>query len=301
MEVHQLTYFTAIVDEGSFTAAADRLHVSQSGVSTQVAKLERELGQALFTRGRAVALTPVGQALLPLAREVLAGLHGISAIADEFAGAIRGTVRLGAIPGCTIPGFLDVVAGLRKTHPGIALRLSEGTASELHRGLLDNTLDIALTGYAGDPPSGVETQLVRKEKLVAYAASDLPLPATPSLKDVQQYVVLCLAGDSGIRNAYDRACERAGLAPRVDIEASSPLTLIGLAERGAGVAVLPATAAATTTLRRAAISDAVVPACLGLISKPDRRSPAVRLVLDNLGTALAATPARRGRRAGRGR
>lgn len=288
MEIHQLEYFTAIVDEGSFTAAAHRLHVTQSGVSTQVAKLERELGQPLFARGRTVALTPAGEALLPLARNVLVGLEAISATAEEFAGAIRGTVRLGVFPGCAIPGFLDVVAGFRKTHPGITLRMREDTASELHRSVLDSSLDIALTGYAGEAPAGVATHLVRQQRLCAFSTGDLLLPDEPTVADVQQHPVLCLPSGSGVRSAYDRACELAGRSPRVDIEASSPHTLLGLAERGGGVAVLPSTAA--TGLDRAAITDASVPACLGLISKPEPRSPATRLVLESLTTALALRP-----------
>lgn len=66
MEMHQLRYFAAVVDEGTFTGAAHRLHVSQSGISTQIAKLERELGQQLLDRGgRRVGLTPAGEAVLP--------------------------------------------------------------------------------------------------------------------------------------------------------------------------------------------------------------------------------------------
>src|SRR5215208_6860197 len=120
MDLHQLRYLTAIVDEGSFTTAAASLHVSQSGVSAQLAKLERELGQQLLDRtGRTVTLTPVGKAVLPMAREVLATLDAITHTAAEFADAVRGPVRLGTITGCAVPGFLDVVADLGKTHPGI--------------------------------------------------------------------------------------------------------------------------------------------------------------------------------------
>ncbi|MDQ0767221.1 LysR family transcriptional regulator [Streptomyces canus] len=76
MEMHQLRYFAAIVDEGTFTAAAHRLHVSQSGISTQVAKLE--LGQQLLDRsGRQIRLTPAGEAVLPLVKSALATLEAI--------------------------------------------------------------------------------------------------------------------------------------------------------------------------------------------------------------------------------
>lgn len=288
MEVHQLRYFTAIADAGTFSAAAELLHVSQSGVSTQLAKLEHELGQGLFARGRTVALTPAGEALLPLAREVLTGLEAIAATAEEFAGAIRGAVRLGVFPGCALPGVLDVVAGLQRTHPGIALTMSEGTAVELRRDVLDNRLDIALSGYAGEVPAGLDSLLVREERLFAFHARDLALPDAPMLREVQQHIILCLPPGSGIRDAYDDACEKAGVAPRVDIEASSPHTLIGLADRSGGIAILPSTTVTATTLRGDEIADALTPARLGLISRPGQRSPAVRLVLDKLTSSLNA-------------
>lgn len=288
MEVHQLRYLAAIADEGSFTAAATKLRVSQSGVSTQLAKLERELGQSLFVRGRALSLTPSGQAVLPLAREVLAGLDAITFTAAEFADAVRGPVRLGMIPGCTIPGFLDVVASLGTTHPGIALKVSEGGAADLQRGILERTLDVALTGYADALPPGLDNHLVADEQLHAFAAKGIALGAHPRLKELQRHPVLCLPSGSGIRAAYDSSCARAGIEPRVDIEASSPLTLLGLAERGGGVAVLPTAVDRRRSLTAAPITDARVHARLGLISHPDQPSPAVRVVIGKLTDALSS-------------
>jgi DNA-binding transcriptional LysR family regulator len=287
MEVHQLRYFAAIADEGSFTAAAARLHVSQSGVSTQLGKLERELGQRLFTRGRTLGLTPAGQAILPLAREALAGLDAIVYTAAEFAEAVRGPVRLGTIPGCTIPGFLDVIANLRRTDPGITLHVDEGSTEELQHGVLERTLDIALVGYAGTLRAEFAQHLVSDEQLHVFAAPDVALGPRPGLADVQRHPVLCLPGGSGIRAAYDQSCARAGLDARVDIEASSPLTLLGLAEHGGGVAVLPSAITATGNLTATPIEDADVHARLSLISHHEQPSPAVRVVFDRLSQAVA--------------
>ncbi|GAA3168151.1 MULTISPECIES: LysR family transcriptional regulator [Streptomyces] len=287
MEVHQLRYFAAIAVEGSFTAAAARLHVSQSGVSTQLAKLERELGQRLFTRGRTLGLTPAGQAILPLARETLAGLDAIAHTAAEFADAVRGPVRLGTIPGCTVPGFLDVVACLRRTDPGITLHVIENDTAELQHGILDRTLDIALVGYAGTLRTEFVQHLVSDEQLHVFAAPDVALGPRPRLADVQRHPVLCLPLGSGIRAAYDRSCARVGLEARIDIEASSPLTLLGLAERGGGVAVLPSAIAAPRSLTATPIKDAHVHARLSLISHHEQPSPAVRVVFGKLAEAVA--------------
>jgi DNA-binding transcriptional LysR family regulator len=222
-----------------------------------------------------------------LAREALASLDAITYTAAEFADAVRGPVRLGTIPGCIIPGFLDVVAGLGTTHPGITLRVSEGSATELQRGIRDRSLDIALTGYAGALPPEFANQLVTDEQLHAFALSDLGLGARPRLADVQRHPVLSLPLGSGIRAAYDQSCAKLGLDPRVDIEASSPLTLLGLAERGGGIAVLPRTIETAGSLVVAPIRDATVHAKLGLITHREQPAPAVRLVTEKLTAALS--------------
>src|SRR4030081_1171298 len=91
MEMHQLAYLVAVAEEANFTRAARRLHVAQPGVSAQIARLERELGQQLFDRsGRTVRLTEVGAAVLPYARAALGAVAGARLAVDELAGLGRG-------------------------------------------------------------------------------------------------------------------------------------------------------------------------------------------------------------------
>ncbi|MFJ4189558.1 LysR family transcriptional regulator [Kitasatospora sp. NPDC089509] len=288
MEMHQLRYFAAVVDEGSFTAAAARLHVSQSGVSTQVAKLENELDQQLLDRsGRKVRLTPVGEAVLPLARNALATLDAIQHTAAEFADAVRGRVRLGMIMGCSIPPFLDTVADLGRTHPGVELSLHEGHSDLLQSQVLAGSLDLALIGYAGEVSPGLEVTVVIDDPIAAVVPVGHPLDrAELQLSDLRGEKILCLSPGTGLRAAYDRSCAQLGLVPRVDIEASSPVAVLRLAERGAGVAVLSASAVEDPGLRAVPLTDAGTNARLGLVARPDQRSPAVRLLRSRLKAAL---------------
>nr|BFD92760.1 LysR substrate-binding domain-containing protein [Kitasatospora sp. Xyl93] len=291
MEMHQLRYFAAVVDEGTFTAAAARLHVSQSGISTQVAKLERELGQQLLDRaGRQVRLTPAGEAVLPLAKNALATLEAIQHTAAEFADAVRGRVRLGMIMGCSIPPFLDAVADLGRSHPGIELSLHEGHSEDLQAQVLAGSLDLALIGYAGEVSPGLEATVAVDEPIAAVVPVGHPLDrARLRLADLRGEKILCLSPGTGIRAAYQDSCRRLGLDPRVDIEASSPVALLRLAERGAGVAVLSASSAAGTAgagLRTVPLADAATCARLGLVARHDQPSPAVRLLRARLRAAL---------------
>ncbi|MFD5466039.1 LysR family transcriptional regulator [Kitasatospora sp. NPDC127059] len=290
MEMHQLRYFAAVVDEGSFTAAAARLHVSQSGVSTQVAKLERELGQQLLDRaGRRIQLTPAGEAILPLAKNALATLDAIRHTAAEFADAVRGRVRLGMIMGCSIPPFLDTVADLGRTHPGIELSLHEGHSDLLQSQVLAGALDLALIGYAGEVAPGLEVGVVVDDPIAAVVPAGHPLDRTGlKLADLRGEKILCLSPGTGLRAAYDRSCAQLGLEPRVDIEASSPTAVLRLAERGAGVAVLSPSAVEGAGLRAVPLTDAATNARLGLVARPDQHSPAVRLLRDKLTAAMRA-------------
>ncbi|MBD0694210.1 LysR family transcriptional regulator [Streptomyces sp. CBMA123] len=288
MEMHQLRYFAAVVDEGSFTAAAARLHVSQSGVSSQVAKLERELGQQLLDRsGRRVCLTPVGEAILPLAKNALATLDAIQHTAAEFADAVRGRVRLGMIMGCSIPPFLDTIADLGRTHPGIELSLHEGHSDLLQSQVLAGALDLALIGYAGEVPQGLEVGVVLDDPIAAVVPVGHSLDRTGlTIADLRGEKILCLSPGTGLRAAYDRSCAQLGLDPRVDIEASSPAALLRLAERGAGVAVLSASSLEGAGLRAVPLTDARTTARLGLVARRDQHSPAVRLLRAKLTAAM---------------
>src|SRR3954470_19563044 len=96
MELRQLEYFVAVAEEANFTRAAERVHISQSGVSAQIRVLEQDLGATLFDRaGRAATLTPAGDAALAHARTVLAAVDALREAVDGVTGLIRGRLVVG--------------------------------------------------------------------------------------------------------------------------------------------------------------------------------------------------------------
>src|SRR3954454_22487022 len=98
MELRQLEYFLAVAETANFTRAAERVHISQSGVSAQVRALEQELGQPLFDRsGKAVRLTDAGAAVLPHARAALAAGNAVREAVDELTGLVHGHVSVGMV------------------------------------------------------------------------------------------------------------------------------------------------------------------------------------------------------------
>src|SRR6478752_3140575 len=121
MELHQLRYFLAVVDEGSFTAAAEAVQISQSGISTQIQKLERELGLSLIDRSaRRVAVTDAGATLVPHARQAVAA---VTTAAQEIRGLVVGSLRVATVTGLVWPRLFDALAAVHAQHPGIDIRL----------------------------------------------------------------------------------------------------------------------------------------------------------------------------------
>ncbi|HEU5418674.1 MAG TPA: LysR substrate-binding domain-containing protein [Streptosporangiaceae bacterium] len=246
MELHQLEYFVAVAEEGSFTRAAARVHVAQPGVSAQVRRLESELGQRLLDRsGRAVRLTDAGTAVLPFARAALSAVANARLAVDELAGLVRGQVTVGMVSGCSIPVMPELLAGFHERYPGVSIALSEDASDRLTGLLGDGRMDLALIGSAGPVVAGLQTAVVADEALVAAVSTASPLTARTTLpvEALRDHPLICLPRGTGVRAALDAACGRAGFQPRIVLEATALPMVAQLAGRGLGVAILPASSA----------------------------------------------------------
>ncbi len=242
MELRQLEYFLAVVDEASFTRAAARVRVAQPGVSAQVRRLERELGQPLLDRtGRSVRLTEAGAAVLPYARAALAAVAGARRTVDELAGLLRGHVAIGTVTACAYADLSEILAGFHAAHPGVEIRLSEDTSDRLLDGLRGGDLDLALVGLSTAPPQGIATQTIVDESLVLGVSHDDPFAGRTAvtLKAATGRPLISLPRGTGLRTCFDHACAAAGLEPRIAFEASDLRVLTQLASRGLGAAILP--------------------------------------------------------------
>lgn len=124
MELRQLEYFVAVAEERNFTRAAERVHISQSGVSAQIRRLERELGAELFDRSaRTVTLTVAGKAALAHARTALAAAGAVGQAVGEVSDLIRGRLTVGMVVGCTVTPLFEALAAFHRDHPGVELSL----------------------------------------------------------------------------------------------------------------------------------------------------------------------------------
>jgi DNA-binding transcriptional LysR family regulator len=296
MELRQLRYFVTVVEEANFTRAAERLRVAQPGVSAQIRRLERELGEELLDRsGRTVRLTEVGAAVLPYARAALSAVSGVRAAVAEFTGLTRGHVTVGMVSSMSthavdLPALLS---GFHRRHPAVEITLSEAGSGALLDELRAGRLDVAFVGLAGDPPPGVDVQVITDEPLVAIVSPDDPLAATGemTLEELARRNLIGLPPGTGIRACVEEAFAALGLRPHFAFEAGHPPLLARLAGRGLGVAVLPASVMEGRTDELHAI--ALRPVVRGRLAFAWRSEgtagPAARTFVAHARAALAAT------------
>ncbi|MYR07276.1 LysR family transcriptional regulator [Gordonia sp. SID5947] len=237
MELRQLEYFVAVAAESGFTTAAARVHTTQPNISAQIRGLERELGAELFDRsGRRVALTDAGRAALPAARDALAAAESVRQAVADVNQVLRGHLSVGMVDGCTVRPLFTTLGLFRDRHPGVGLSLTEGASDGLVARVLRGELDVALAGYAGDLPDGVDELPVVRERVVAALPLNHPLSSKKvlSLRDLHNHPVLGLPRGAGIRTAFDRGAGDV----RTALEASSPDAVVELVASGLGIGVL---------------------------------------------------------------
>jgi DNA-binding transcriptional LysR family regulator len=293
MELRQLEYFVAVAEEANFTRAAERVHISQSGVSAQIRQLERELGAELFDRsGRRATLTAAGTAALDHARAVLANVGAVRHAVEEVAGLIRGRLEVGMVTGCDITPFFDALVSFRLAHPGVEISLIEANSDRLTERVRSGMTNLALIGAAGGPPQGLDAMTIISEPLVAAVPVGHPLAkrVRVSLADLSEFPIVCMPEGAGIRLVFDEACAAEGVERNIELQASSPSAVVNLALRGLGVAILSEsmTADHKRDLKALAIADIEIPAVLALIWK-GTGNPACRELVQHCREAFHQT------------
>jgi DNA-binding transcriptional LysR family regulator len=290
MELRQLEYFVAVAEEANFTRAAQRVHISQSGVSAQVRQLEAELGHQLFDRSTRVAkLTAAGAAALRPARAALAAASSVQEVVDEVAGLFRGQLRVGMVIGCTITPLFIAMEKFHHDHPGVALSVQEDNSDHMIEAVRSGDLDVALIGTAGESPDGLEAMTIVSENLSALVPLGHPLANRRRLAigRLDGELIVSMPVGTGIRAALDMGCAAAGFAPYVAVEASTAGTVADLAERGLGIGVLSAsmTAAYRDRLSTMPLTGTPQPTLLAVVWAQSP-SPALRAFIPRLREAF---------------
>jgi len=249
MDVRQLEYFVAVVEELNFTRAAARCHVAQSALSYQIARLEREHGVTLLERtSRSVRVAAAGELLFHRARAVLDELDVARAELAELAGVISGRLRLGMVgsTGQAAPVVERTLAAFHQRHPAVEIAIrdtgSRHMAEQVHAG----ELDIAFVGLFTDQlPADLTHQILTDEPLVAAIPVGHPPAEGPAdlaaLADESAFVEM--RAESGLRQQVDAVFARAGVTRRIAFELTTSDAVVRFVALGFGPALVPRSAA----------------------------------------------------------
>jgi DNA-binding transcriptional LysR family regulator len=247
MDLRHLRYFVAVAEELSFTRAAERLHMAQPPLSTQIRALEEELGAALFIRDkRRVFLTQAGHELLGRARAVLGAAEEAKAATRHAAAGRTGRVALGYTASSMFTERLPAV--LRRftaSHPQIELVLHEMTSLEQLEAIDARSLDVGILRKPDvAAPKGVAIEPWYVAPLVAALPKDHPLVAKRALRiaDLDAEPLITYPRDAGVGLYWPvlQLFTRSGARPRIVREALEPALMIGLVSAGIGIAIVPA-------------------------------------------------------------
>jgi len=245
VNLRDLSYLVAVAEHRHFGRAADACYVSQPTLSTQIKKLERELGVELVERNpRQITLTAAGEQVAERARVILQETDNIRGIAHRAQDPESGTLRMGLFP--TLAPYLlpHVVPHIHERFPNLELLLVEEKTEVLLEQLREGRLDAAVLSLPIDEPHLHEELLFDEDFVLALPAEhpgaslDEPVPVSAL---VGEHVLLLGEGHC-FRDQALAVCRMAGVAERTGFRATSLETLRQMVAAGVGVTLLPALA-----------------------------------------------------------
>ena len=278
VQLHQLAYFVAVAETKHFTRAAARVHVAQPSLSAQIRALETELGSPLFNRARGnITLTAAGEALLPLARKILADADLARREVQELTDLRRGTVRIGATPSLCTGMLPEVLRLFRQRYPGIRLIVEEGGSRDLVGELAVGALDLALIilPLQGNDPALATAPLLR-EDLVVISSPDGPPPvrgARMAVEDLRDRPLVMFRRGYDLRDFTVGACRASGFESTFAIEGGEMDAVCGFVMAGLGIAVIPSMVAFRQPLRTTPFAAPGLHRTIGLAHRRDVEPP----------------------------
>jgi len=261
LNFHHLHYFWAVAKEGNLTRAAARLHVSQSVLSTQIKRLEEQLGHALFTReGRTLQITEAGRIALTYAESIFTSGNELMAMLGDDARQARQVLRVGAVSTLS-RNFQENFVKPLLSRSDVALVLQSGSLQELLQRLRIHTLDVVLSTRRvhadADHPWRCRSLARQPVSLVGK-----PRPGQAAFRFPQDLVdlpVLLPSRESDIRAGFDLLCEQHGLRCNILAEVDDMALLRLLARDAGAVALLPSVVVRDELLSGQLVEYCVVP------------------------------------------
>jgi len=278
ISLRQMRSFVAVAKLGSFTRAAEFLHLSQPTLTVQIKRLEDALQLRLFDRNpRSVNLTRVGKDLLPAFERTIEDLDSVLVDVKNVSTAQLGVVRIAALPSFAAGLLPDTIRRFRKRVPGASFAVKDVIASALLGLVRAEDVDLGLTGGSVDFPD-VEVLFKTSDDMMVVYPVGHPIEkfARITAERLAQFPIVMLDARTSVRAVTDQAFRAAKLMPAPAAEATYMMTALGMVRAGIGITLLPALAreiAAEPSLRSKRINDPNFSRQVSLIKKKNRTLP----------------------------
>jgi DNA-binding transcriptional LysR family regulator len=243
MELRQLEHFVAVAEEGSFTQAARRVHLSQSALSISIRALEKDLGTRLFDRtSHEVVLSDAGRVLLPEARHVLSDVDAARNAVGDVGRGLRGLLRIGLMQALPLVDLAEIMARYHQERPLVEIRprAAAGGSAELAQALRNGDLDAAFVALPGTP-SGLKLTVLGSDPIRLVCRPDHPLAGRTSvaIAELGDEEFVDFPAGFGTRAFVEQEFGRMGVEHRVIVEVPDLTTLVELVRAGLGLTTLP--------------------------------------------------------------
>lgn len=242
MEIRLLRTFKAVAEAGSFTHAAERVHLTQSAVSVHIRQLEEEIGTPLFLRvNRKLYLTDAGRALLVRAETILRAHDEAKAELAEIGGSARGRLAIGvASTAITVHPLPEILSQIKSKYALLDLLVVGGTSEWIIEQILASHLNVGLVSLPVQA-SDVMTETLRSDRLVAVISSQHKLARAAEITAEELAAGPLILGEKGgnTRRLIDLFFEKSSLDPKVVMELQRTEAIIKMVELGFGMTILP--------------------------------------------------------------
>jgi DNA-binding transcriptional LysR family regulator len=285
--VAHLRVLTAVVERGSFSAAAEEIGITQSGVSQSIKQLEAVLGARLLVRGRdGVTTTDVGRAALADARAALQAIERLRQRCSAAKGLQSGHLRIGSVASVAARLLPAPLAEFRRLYPGISVDLIEGIDGEVCEWVENKIVDL---GLSGETTASLHATVIARDDfaLVVGAKHSLARRRGVQLSDVGHEPFLM--STSGCEPAIRRLFKKAKIDPPIAFRVRDPAALTNMVGQGLGVTIMPRLAipAGTRSVVCLPIEPREKRRIVALTQKSHNDMPAIGLLL-----AMLAAPRR---------
>src|SRR5574341_2684878 len=241
MELHQLKCFIAVCEEGGFSRATTRLHITQPALPYQIKRLEEELGVSLFHRGtRGISLTEAGRVLLKNAQEIIESVKKARPAVEARSRGVVGEIRVGTVESVGIYLLPDVIKKFKEKYPMARATVMYGEAGEIMDALLSNQVDLAvLANPRPDRRLHFETIIEERISLVCGKPHCFFGKSGAKPHELQGVRFISLSPETPTGHLIRDHLARLGVSVDMVVTTPSVETVRRMVEVGLGVAFLP--------------------------------------------------------------